>query len=158
MNKINEIIKKVFLKIKTITHKFLNYKVYKNDVVLYGIPTLIHRENIYIGDKTRINPEVVLYGHGGINIGKNVTLSHGVSIYSTGYDTSNWEKSKFIKKHFHKAVTIQDNSWIGANTIILKGVTIAEGCIVAAGSVVTKSLTVPNALYAGNPVKFVKKL
>lgn len=154
----SEILSKVILKIKIIIHRFINYKLYKNKVILYGVPTLIHRENIYIENYSRINPDVVLYGHGRINIGENVTLSHGVSIYSTGYDTTNWQERKFMKKHIHEAVTIHDNTWVGAHSIILKGVEIAEGCIIAAGSVVTNSLTESNALYAGNPAKFIKKL
>ena len=56
-----------------------------------------------------------------------------------------------------KPVVIKKNSWIGARSIITKGVTIGEGSIVAAGSVVTKS--VPDyTLVAGNPAVEKKKL
>lgn len=144
--------------IKVEIHKLLNYTLYKEKVKLFGVPYLIHRKNIEFGKGTRLNPHVVMYGHGGISIGKYVTLSHGVSIYSTGYITENWHNNKIIKEHRHSKVIIDDYTWIGANVIILKGVYIPEGCIIAAGSVVIKSLSEPNALYAGNPAKMIKKL
>jgi acetyltransferase-like isoleucine patch superfamily enzyme len=47
--------------------------------------------------------------------------------------------------------------WIGANAIILCGVTVGEGCIIASGSVVTKDCY-PNGMYAGVPAKRIKDL
>lgn len=54
-----------------------------------------------------------------------------------------------------KDVIFEGDNWIGAGSIILKGVTIAKGSIIGAGSVVTKS-TIENGIYAGNPAKFIK--
>ncbi|EOW9328033.1 CatB-related O-acetyltransferase [Vibrio cholerae] len=45
--------------------------------------------------------------------------------------------------------------WIGANSVVLAGVTIGDGAIIGAGSIVTKD--VPTAsIYAGNPAKFIR--
>lgn len=56
-----------------------------------------------------------------------------------------------------KQVIISDKSWIGFNTIILKGVSIGEGSIVGAGSVVTRD--VPDwTVVAGNPAKIIRKI
>lgn len=52
-------------------------------------------------------------------------------------------------------VYIQDNVWIGCNSIILPGVTIGENSVIAAGSVVTKNVN-KNTVVAGNPAKVVK--
>ena len=52
-------------------------------------------------------------------------------------------------------IIIEDDVWIGARSIILKGVCIGERSIVAAGSVVTKSVP-PDCIVAGNPAKIVK--
>ena len=52
-------------------------------------------------------------------------------------------------------VIIEDDVWIGAGTIILKGVTIGEGSVIGAGSVVTKS-TKPYSVNAGNPCRLIK--
>lgn len=53
------------------------------------------------------------------------------------------------------AVIIEAEVWLGANSIILSGVTIGKGAIVAAGSVVTKDVP-PYTIVGGNPAKFIK--
>lgn len=54
-------------------------------------------------------------------------------------------------------VTIEDDVWIGANCIILKGVTIGARSVIGAGSVVTKSIPA-DCIAAGNPCKVIKSL
>ena len=54
-------------------------------------------------------------------------------------------------------VTIEDDVWIGANCIILKGVTIGARSVIGAGSVVTKSIPA-DCIAAGNPCKVVKEM
>lgn len=54
-----------------------------------------------------------------------------------------------------KGIIIQDNVWIGANSVILDGVIIESGAIIGAGSVVTKSVP-KNCIVAGNPAKIIK--
>lgn len=48
-----------------------------------------------------------------------------------------------------KDVIIEDDVWVGAGAIILKGVTIGKGSIIGAGSVVTRSIP-PYHVYVGN--------
>ncbi len=54
-------------------------------------------------------------------------------------------------------VTIEDDVWIGANCIILKGVTIGARSVIGAGSVVTKSIPA-DCIAAGNPCRVIKAL
>lgn len=54
-------------------------------------------------------------------------------------------------------VTIEDDVWIGANCVILKGVTIGARSVIGAGSVVTKSIPA-DCIAAGNPCKVIKSL
>jgi len=54
-----------------------------------------------------------------------------------------------------KAIHIEDDVWIGAESVILKGATIGRGAIIAAGSVVTKSVGAYE-IWAGLPAKFVR--
>ncbi|WP_212635306.1 acyltransferase [Pseudozobellia thermophila] len=54
-------------------------------------------------------------------------------------------------------MVIKDRAFIGAYSIILKGVTIGENAIVGAGSVVTKSVP-DNQIWAGNPAKFIRSI
>lgn len=52
-------------------------------------------------------------------------------------------------------ITVSDNAWIGAGSMVLPGVSIAHNSVVAANSVVTEDVP-PNALYAGAPARFKK--
>ncbi len=54
-------------------------------------------------------------------------------------------------------ILIEENVWVGMNSLILKGVTIGKNSIVAAHSVVTKHVP-ENVLVAGNPAKIIKNL
>lgn len=54
-------------------------------------------------------------------------------------------------------VTIEEGVWIGAHSIILKGVTIGKRSVIGAGSVVTCDVP-DDELWAGNPARFIKKI
>jgi acetyltransferase-like isoleucine patch superfamily enzyme len=54
-------------------------------------------------------------------------------------------------------VVIGDDVWIGANAVILPGVTIGRHCVVAAGAVVTKDVP-DNTVVGGVPAKVLKTL
>ena len=54
-------------------------------------------------------------------------------------------------------VTIRENAFIGASSIILKGTVIGRNSIIGAGSVVTGNVP-DNQLWAGNPARFIKQL
>ena len=54
-------------------------------------------------------------------------------------------------------ITIEDDVWIGANCIILKGVTIGARSIIGAGSVVTKSIPA-DCIAAGNPCRVIRRI
>ena len=95
-----------------------------------------------------------------ITIGDNVKIGGGVSIYDTDFHSLDPEirKSRFDTANRKSApVKICDNAFIGAHSIILKGVTIGENAIVGAGSVVTKSIP-SNEIWGGCPAKFIKKI
>jgi len=58
--------------------------------------------------------------------------------------------------HTFSDIRICEDVWIGANVIILSGVTIGKGSVVAAGAVVTKDIP-PFSISAGVPAKVIKK-
>jgi acetyltransferase-like isoleucine patch superfamily enzyme len=55
-----------------------------------------------------------------------------------------------------KVITISDDVWIGANSVITAGVTVGKHSVIGAGSVVTKDIPA-YAVAAGNPAKVLKK-
>ena len=88
----------------------------------------------------------------GINISSNVLIASGVKIISANHDFA--DRRKQIKT---KSVNIAENVWIGANAIILPGVSIGENSIIGASSVVVKDVP-SNVVVVGNPSKIIKRI
>ncbi|WP_321826994.1 acyltransferase [Maribacter dokdonensis] len=114
--------------------------------------------NLSIGDNTGISNSAII-AHNNIFIGKNVKIGGSVKMYDTDFHSLDFQKRKDKKIDVAqtKGITIKDNVFIGAHSIILKGVTIGENSIIGAGSVVAKSIPT-NQIWAGNPAKFIKEL
>lgn len=107
-----------------------------------------------LGHKTYINHDSEIRCREHISIGNNVSIAYGVLIQDSDYHTMYDEQEK--EKPHTLPITIEDNVWIGANAIILKGVTLGKGCVVAAGAVVTKSAPA-YSLIGGNPARIIKQ-
>ncbi len=114
-----------------------------------------HCYNIRCGKNFVVNSNSYFHVIGGIDIcnfvfiGPNVVISSGMHEYT---------KSRRPVSHQNiipKKITIEDGVWIGANVVVMPGVTIAQGTIVGAGSVVTKS-TQSYSVVAGVPAKKIK--
>ena len=85
-----------------------------------------------------------------IYIGNRVTITAGTKILTHYLDPSQ------SGVHFRKGeVHIEDDAFIGVNTVICNSVIIGKGAIVGAGSVVTKDIP-PYQVWAGNPAHYIK--
>ncbi|MCG6282651.1 DapH/DapD/GlmU-related protein, partial [Vibrio diabolicus] len=58
---------------------------------------------------------------------------------------------------FNIPIHIGRNVWIGANSVVLPGVTIGENSVIGAGSVVTKDIP-SNVVAVGNPCRVVREI
>lgn len=91
-------------------------------------------------------------------IGNQVLLGANAFITDTDFHPINPENRRSSREDVGTAkVVIEDNVFIGMDSIVLKGVTIGKNSIVGAGSVVTKSIP-PNQIWGGNPAKFIKEI
>lgn len=114
---------------------------------------------ITIGDNVGIS-QAALIALADITIGNNVKIGGGASLYTSDFHSLDPEIRASIddlNNRVSSPIVICDNAFIGAHSIILKGVTIGEGAIVGAGSIVTKSIP-PREIWAGNPAKFIRKI
>lgn len=89
-----------------------------------------------------------------IEIGDNVHITSGCNILQHGYDWAVTKKLYGEVLGSSGKVKIGNNVFIGVKTTILKGVTIGDNVVIGANSLVNKDLA-SNAVYAGNPAKFI---
>lgn len=106
-----------------------------------------------IGKNVFINFDCTFLGLGGITIEDNVMLAPKVSLLSEGHPVSPENRHSLMVGRIH----IKKNAWIGANAIILQGVTVGENAIVAAGAVVSKDVP-DNTIVGGVPAIVIKEI
>ena len=111
--------------------------------------------DVVIGDYTRIGIHNTIIGP--VCIGNHVNLAQGITVTALNHNFE--DKTKRIDEQgiTTKPVIIGDDVWIGANAVILPGVTIGKHCVVAAGAVVTKDVP-DNTIVGGMPAKEIKKI
>lgn len=123
-------------------------KIYVGSGSFIGNSLLVSAERISIGNNVLISWGCTLSDHN----------SHSINIHERKKDVTLWMEGKKDWTHVKIApLTIEDDVWIGFNSIILKGVTIGRGAVVAAGSLVIKDVP-PFTLVGGNPAKVIRKL
>ncbi len=144
---------KWFLEDKLIPYAKLNSSpgAFIHPSVIFKVP-----ENIYIGQNTRVQPNVCMWAspNAKIVLGDYSGIGPGTMLFCSNHK---YEFGKiYIKQPWvEKDIIIGENVWIGAGCIITAGVTIGEGSVVGAGSVVNKDIP-PNSLAVGVPAKIVK--
>lgn len=104
----------------------------------------------------------VIQCHNSITIGNYVNIGAGCLIMDTNFHDTDWkirsDRKLDIQKNAKTApIKLDDYVFIGARSIICKGVTIGEKSIVAAGSVVVKNIP-SGEIWGGNPAKFIAKI
>ena len=111
--------------------------------------------DVVIGDYTRIGIHNTIIGP--VTIGSHVNLAQGITVTALNHNFE--DKNKRIDEQgvSTKPVVIGDDVWIGANAMILPGVTIGKHAVVAAGAVVTTDVP-ENTVVGGVPAKVIKKL
>lgn len=78
-----------------------------------------------------------------------------VTFMNSDHDLADSERR--AGKYRPKPIIVGDGCWIGANSLIMPGVTIGSGVVIAAGSVVTKDCE-KDCLYGGIPARKIKEL
>ena len=102
---------------------------------------------------------VSIYCANEIKIGSHVNCGGNVCIWDTDFHPLDPELRRIhmIAEINTDPIIIEDDVFIGAGSIILKGVKIGARSVIGAGSVVSKNIP-PDEIWAGNPVKFIRKI
>ena len=111
--------------------------------------------DVVIGDHTRIGLHNTIIGP--VTIGSHVNLAQGITVTALNHNFEAPERRIDEQGVSTQQVIIGDDIWIGANAVVLPGVTIGNHCVIAAGAVVTKDVP-PHSLVAGVPAKIIKQI
>lgn len=109
--------------------------------------------HISLGKGTYINVNCNFIDDGKITVGNAVMFGPAVTIATVGHPIHPGMREYMYCDH----VTVRDNCWIGANSVICPGVTIGENTVIGAGSVVTRDIPA-NCVAAGNPCKVIRQI
>jgi len=111
--------------------------------------------DVVIGDYTRIGIHCTVIGP--VSIGNHVNLAQGITVTALNHNFSDTSKRIDAQGVDTKPIVIGDDVWIGANAVILPGVTIGRHVVVAAGAVVTHDVP-DNCVVGGVPAKLIKQI
>lgn len=105
---------------------------------------------LIIGEKCFVNRNCIIASHEQIVIGDNVTIGPGTYIYDHDHNGSGGFNTEPVR--------IEDNVWIGAGCIILKGVTIGHNSVIAAGTVLTKEVPVNTMVIQKRYTEYIERI
>lgn len=111
--------------------------------------------DVLIGNHTRIGIHNTIIGP--VTIGNHVNLAQGIVITALNHNFKDTTMRIDEQGISTNPVTIGDDVWIGANAVILPGVTIGKHVVIAAGAVVAKDVP-NNSVVGGVPAKILKDL
>lgn len=118
----------------------------------------IKDRKITIGKNVLFSKHTEIDYSGSVNIGDYVWISEGMKIFTHNHSLTNTRCTKIKENVTTNELIIENNVWIGANSVILPTVNfIGENSVIGAGWIVTKNVD-KNIVIAGNPAKFIKKV
>ena len=121
--------------------------------------SIYHNSYVYgdvkVGRHTWIGPFTLLDGSGGLEIGDYCSISSGVQIYT--HDTVKWALSGGKAKYERALVRIGNCCYIGAQTVVAKGVTVGDHSVIAACSFINHDIPACS-IAAGVPTKIIGKV
>jgi len=133
----------------------LFFKRLKSFCVIQPNVFISHSFRIKCGKNFVVNSNTYINAVGGLIIGDNVLVGLNVVISSGEHQYQDKKIPVTLQKIINKKIIIKDDVWIGANAVIMPGVTLETGTVVGAGAVVTKS-TEPYSVVVGVPAKRIK--
>jgi acetyltransferase-like isoleucine patch superfamily enzyme len=113
------------------------------------------RGGIRLGDHVEINNHSIVNGTGGVDIGTDSLIGPGVRLISYQHGIAAGATIR-SQPSVAGAIRIGRDVWIGANAVVLAGVSVGDGAVIGAGAVVTRDVP-PGAVVAGVPARVVRQ-
>lgn len=119
---------------------------------------ILNPKKTSIGDDVFMGPGTYITSPTDVEIGDRVMFGPQVMLIGGDHDLENLD----VPLRFAPApaspepIVIEDDAWLGARVLVLKGVLIGHGAVVGAGSVVTRSIP-PLSIAVGNPARVVRR-
>jgi len=110
--------------------------------------------DVIIGDRTRVGMGCVVIGP--VEIGDDIMFAQNIVVSGLNHSFEDITKPISDQKVSTSKIIIENEVWIGANSIVTAGVTIGKHSVIGGGSVVTKNIP-PYSVAVGNPAKIVKR-
>ena len=117
--------------------------------------TIVHADRIVAGAHLGINSGTYINGVGGIIFGNSVLIGSNVTISSGQHPINGANPPIFSRLVVPKQITINDDVWLGAGSVIMPGITLAKGTVIGANAVVTKN-TEEYSVYVGVPARKIR--
>jgi len=119
-----------------------------------GVELMPWGGSIRLGRRVFLGPYVVIYGHGGVEIGDHGLISMHCCILSSNHTIAARDRIIRHEPDVPLRTRIGRDCWLGAGVKVLGGVEIGDGCIVGAGAVVADSLPA-HSIAVGVPAKVI---
>ena len=111
--------------------------------------------HVHFGDNVYANFNLTLVDDTDIYVGDKVMFAPNVTVATAGHPIN--PELRYQAMQYNIPVHIGNNVWIGANSVVLPGVTIGDNSVIGAGSVVTKDIP-PNVVAVGNPCRVLREI
>ena len=111
--------------------------------------------HVHLGEHFYANFNLVIVDDMDVYIGDRVMIGPNVTICTTGHPV--YPLYREMVAHYSLPIHIGNNVWIGANSVVLPGVTIGDNTVIGAGSIVTRDIPA-NVVAVGNPCRVMRPI
>ena len=111
--------------------------------------------HIHFGSGIYANSNLTIVDDGHVYVGDKVMFGPNVTIATANHPICPALREKGLQ--YNKDVYIGENTWIGANVVVVPGVRIGKNTVIGAGSVVTKDIP-DNVVAVGNPCRVLRQI